>query len=376
VNVERVHAVARQAHEELESQGVVRSLTVLQEGLRGLTNQPGDAQSQAQISEARTALQVLANAPSNDWPSSDRQVAEELGLVEVMGDSLLESIEAVLARNEMTPAVADGEITPLAEQVTSTVSQLSTMVSAFAHFGIGADEPRGDAEIILTIPRSAVHDELRELGEEFQTLWKILVPFQELTTGTRSGIPVGTISSTAFGLELLAAPAVAYGVAKAVNEILSVYKNILDIRQARNELKASGLPDDALEAVDAHANSLMGERTSSLADDLLSEFAVAQPLDPGRRNELTIELRLSLNALANRIDSGYEIDVRAPSPPDEASDENPNDDVTGEPSDREFQRRIRDLSPTLRSERPIGSSILSLPEGSAPSEDDSEVPPT
>lgn len=370
MNAERLHAVAAVARDEIEALSVVSNLDALLTGLQGLANQPTDAASQQQISEARTALQRLAAAPSNGWPSSDRQIAEELGLTEVMGDQLLQRIEVVLARNEMTPAVAVAEITPIAEEVRSANAQLTALVAGLAFFGIGADQPAGDAEIIFTIPRDAVHEELRELGEEFKELWRILAPFQELVTGSRSGIPVESISSSSFGLELLAVPAFAYGVARAVNEILTVYKNVLDIREARQRLKESGVPDDALAGVDDHANQAMDERNKELAQELVSELPVAESIDEGRRNELVVEIRLSLNAIANRIDKGYDIDVRAPEPPEEPA-EGEEDGTASSPDELaqlSYQRQIRELSPRLRAERPAGASILALPEG--PAEDE------
>lgn len=177
MNSERLHAVAKATKDELEALSVLVHLDALAAGLQGLTNQPTDAASQQQMRDARTSLQQLASAPSNDWPASDRQIAEELGLVDVLGDQLLGRIETILARNEMTPAVAAEEVGPIADDVREASTQLNALVEAFAFFDVGADEPAGEAEIIFTILRMAVNDELRELGEEFAELWKILAPF-------------------------------------------------------------------------------------------------------------------------------------------------------------------------------------------------------
>lgn len=111
MNAERLHAVAKAIKAELDGLGVVANLDGLVAGLQGLTNQPTDAASQQQLSDARSALQQLGTAPSNSWPSSDRQISEELDLNDLLGSELLQRIEGVLARNEMTPAVAVAEIT-------------------------------------------------------------------------------------------------------------------------------------------------------------------------------------------------------------------------------------------------------------------------
>lgn len=367
MNAERLHAVARRIRGEIDALSVLQNLDNLLAGLQGLANSPSDPASQQRLSEARTALQTtLTTAPSNGWPSSDRQLVDELGLSDLLGEALLNRIEAVLSKNDMTPAVAANEITPIVEALRTDQAHLIALTDALSHFEIGADEPPDDAaEIVLTIPREAVDEDLRELGKEFTELARILRPFQELTTGSRGAIPVESISSSAFGLELLAIPAFAYGVARAVNEILTVYKNVLDIRNARQQLKDSGVPDEALAGVDNFANDAIGDRNETLAQELVEELPVASNLDESRRNELTIELRLSLNALANRIDRGYDIDVRAPEPPPvDADDEHENGGglPAEELESQEFQRQIRELSRHLRSDRPSGASILSLPE--------------
>lgn len=146
-----------------------------------------------------------------------------------------------------------------------------------------------------------------------------------------------------------------------------MYKNILEIREARQRLNEAGVPDEALAAVDDHANQAMAQRNESLAEELVNDLPVSPSLDEGRRNELTIEIRLSLNAIANRLDKGYDIDVRAPEPPPESEDADDEDGEPASPDEQaqyEFQRQIRQISPHLRSERPVGASILSLPETS------------
>jgi hypothetical protein len=127
---------------------------------------------------------------------------------------------------------------------------------------------------------------------------------------------------------------------------------------------SSGVPEIALASVDEHANQAVAERNEALAEELVDGLPVADSIDEGRKNELVIEIRMSLNAIANRIDRGYDIDVRAPKPPEEpASGEGDADTPSPDELARvNYQRQIRELSPRLRAERPSGASILALPE--------------
>jgi hypothetical protein len=365
VNTERFRVIAGEVLDEMSSLQLLSNLESLVAGLDVLASQPSDAAAQARISEARTALQALENAPSNEWPASDRQVLDELSISDVLGDRLLASIEEILSRNEITPAVAASEIRPAFDRARSVNASLEAIVAAFNFFGIQPPRIGTDAEIVVAIPRDAVHEHLGELGREFEELWRIIAPFQELMTGSRGDVSVASISSSMFGLELLVIPAMAYGIARAVNEILSVYKNILDIRLARQQLRDSGVPDDALSAVDEHANSIMSTNNEALATTLVAELPVAPSIDEGRKNELAIEIRLSLNAIANRIDKGYEIDIRAPDEPTKDTDEAESSDETPLNSGEQlrFREELRDLSRRLRNFKVEGASILTLPEG-------------
>ncbi|MCW3047585.1 MAG: hypothetical protein JWO74_1869 [Solirubrobacterales bacterium] len=74
----------------------------------------------------------------------------------------------------------------------------------------------------------------------------------------------------------------------------------------------------------------MAKEIGALVVDLLSE---ADQVDSGRANELRKELGDSLNALANRIDRGYSVEVRA--------GELPEADDAEEPSADEDDERLR-----------------------------------
>jgi hypothetical protein len=141
---------------------------------------------------------------------------------------------------------------------------------------------------------------------------------------------------------------------------------VLEIREARQRLKEAGLPDEDLERVEAYANRAVEERNKTLAEELVAELPAAPNIDEGRKNELTIAITLSLNAIANRIDKNYQFDVRAPEPPPEPEAGADDDDTPSPPADElarwRYQRQIRDLAPELRTSWSPSESILELPE--------------
>jgi hypothetical protein len=369
MNAERLHAVARAVKRDLDDMQVLAILSRLRQGLEEQVNAPAEPGPQQQVSAARQELATALNAaPSNTWPAADQQLVEELGISDLLGSRLFQRIDEILARNEITPTVARDEIIPIHDRLAQVDQHLASLFSAFDFFSIGAEElPDADCELSFSIPRPAVRDELNALGDEFVALRRILGPFQELVLGSRPGVEVRSISSSDFGVYLLAAPAWAFGLAKAVQVIVDTYKSILEIRLHRHELSQIGVPDSALTTLDSHANTVMGERLATLTVELVSDvLPVHESLDAGRRNELTIELGISLNKIANRIDRGYGIDVRAP---DVAEEPEPEEGVSPDPEElqrAEYYRGIRDAAPALRYLKVEGDPILSLAESSTP----------
>jgi hypothetical protein len=145
-----------------------------------------------------------------------------------------------------------------------------------------------------------VSDRLPDLGAEFIELQKILAPFVELGGEGRPDFEVRSIASSDFGLFLAASSSSVLVIAKAVEAIVDTYDKILDIKRKRAEL-ADLVPEDKLAGIDDHANTVMAERLVALAEELVA----GAKADAGRKNELKIEVNLSLNSLANRIDEGY-----------------------------------------------------------------------
>src|SRR4051812_13575269 len=118
MNAERLHRVSQLVLDELSETGARDAVQRLTSGLRDLAGSPTDAAAQDVIAEAREQLAVaLPNAPSNTWPPSDRQIVDEIGIADVLGQALLDRINGVLGQNQMTPNVAAAEIEPIASRI-------------------------------------------------------------------------------------------------------------------------------------------------------------------------------------------------------------------------------------------------------------------
>ena len=289
--------------------------------------EPQQPTYQQQIATFREQIDLaLAASPSNDFSPAWREATVELGVADLLGNSLRGTIYEIFHRNQITPATAAAELTELGERLNLLNETVRELLAGLDGLGIEAETlESGEFEIAILIPRRAVRNQLKPLGEELIQLERLLGPFAELSTGSRPEFKVRAISSSDFGVFLASVGPIAACLAFAVERVVGLYKQLLEIRSLRQKLSAEGLSDESLAGIKSHADDHMSTGIGIAVEDLITQFA--SKADSSRLNELRIELRLSLNAIANRIDQGYNVDVRVGAPPQDAGGEDPDPDA-------------------------------------------------
>lgn len=328
--------------------------------LNNVATSPQQPTHQQNVSSLRSAIEnLLTEADSDDFSPAWRQVVEELGAEGLLGRRLRDRLEAIFVRNEITPSAAAAEVTEIASELRAFQTRIAELVASLEGLGVGAEQlAAGDFELGFLIPRKEVDDEMGELGRELVRLKALLGPFLELSVGGRPDLVVRSISSSDFMIFLLASAPTALTIAKTMESLVTSYEKLTTIRLNLQALKQNGVPEEALEKVKEHAGATMSEGIESLAEELLEEAST--PPDPGRANELRVELKLSLNGLANRIDRGFNVEVRA------GEVEAPSDDEAGDVPELEAQREaarlVKAKQRELQFRRRDGHPILELPE--------------
>jgi hypothetical protein len=361
MNAERLHAIALALREELAETEAAPLLDQLATALRQVVQEPSQPAHQQSVSSLRQRLDAaLAAAPSNDFSPAWREAVEELGVADLLGERLHERVSSIFERNEITPSAAADELAEPNQRLQGLTEALDGLIAGFDYLGIGAEElPAGEFEVGFLVPRPAVKEELGSLGREFIELKRILGPFLELTTGTRPDLRVRSIASSEFQVLLESTPATALLLATALERLISSYEKVMNIRLAHKQLRESGASDETLAYVSKDAEKKMQTDIEALAEELVKH---AEHVQLERANELRTEVRTALNALANRIDRGYSVEVRAGEPEDE-------DEAEGDEPDAETQRlreqteRVLAAQKRLSFRNPTGEPILELPEG-------------
>ena len=360
MNAERLHVIVRAIRDEMKSSDTVTRLKNISENLLAQVNDPHNPDYQQVISDNLKSLYgALEEGDSNEFNPAWKQSAIEIGAYDLLGDRLQSRLQKIFERNQITPAIANDEVAELLKQVQDLNTAIVRVSRGFERLNIGAEELKpGECELGVLVPRGYVKNSLDFFGKELRELDFIFKTFTEVVTGSRPNLNIRTISSSDLTIFLDIAPEVAAFMAVAVERVIATYKKILEIRKLRGELKKQDVPENKLGGIEDHANDLMSDSIEELVVELMDKSF--KSLDAGRSNELKNALRFALQKIANRIDNGFNIDIRVEPIPEN------NKKTEGESTqsnERDVHVKIiQDASKSLQFINPEGSPILRLPE--------------
>ena len=306
---------------------------------------PGTAQYQTDANAQFTELEnTLLAVPSNKFSAAWRQTVEEMGIGDLLGAPLAARLAEIISRNEITLAVAAEEIKDIGGLVLRLGVTLDGLLDSFSQFHIGSEElAPGEFEIGFLIPRDAVGNERMALGEEIVRLEKILWPFFELATGTHPPIEVRAISSSNFQIVVSSLAGSALVFAKAISMLVDSYVKVKDLRENAEDLERKNVPPELVESLREHATASIEVDIEVIATQLILEHPENIRRE-GRDQELKSQLKVSLRAMARRLDKEYGFDVRHGELP---LPEDAPEDVTGAAAEIDARReKIRFMNLT------------------------------
>jgi len=327
MNTERLHAMAFEIKTDIEKLQVVQLLQQLTTHLQNIVNQPQQATHQQNLSTVRNNLnEKLSVSRVNGFSPAWTQALEEIGLSEYLGINLLSKINDIFNENQITPQVALQEVQQLHAKESKIVANLTNLINSFSYLEIGREKlASGEGEVGILLPREYIDNRFDKLAKELKELNGILMVLSEVGTGRAEHFELRQLSTTDPLITLGASLAVLSTIAVAIKPIISAYKEILEVRILHAKLAEMKVQKKRLQGVEEHAEEIMEKAIEKIKSELVANSPIT---DKGRKNELSIALSIALNKLANRIDRGFNIEVRVePIEVDEESEEEKNDDI-------------------------------------------------
>lgn len=358
MNTTKLHVIAKALKKEMARVGAVPLVNQAIQALENQIKQPQQPNHQQDVSKHLANLyKNLGGSPVDDYSPAWRDAMRQLGVENEYGASLEDRIRDIFEKNQITPQTALEEMRVLHEGINGTETQLTGLIAGLEYFDVGEDVLESDeCEVGIVVPRAYVNDNLREFGSELIELEKSLLVFSELVTGKREPLEIRQISSSELSVFLEYLPQVGACIAVAVERIVALYKQSLEIKKLKQELAAQDVPDDSLKGIEDHVTSLVSPKLDELAKELLENYG--DELDPDRKNEISIEIRHSLNKIANRIDRGFNVEIRV----SEVEDDEDAEQSDEADSQRSARQQILESASKIEYLEQIGDPVLFLPE--------------
>lgn len=360
MNTEKLYSICKELQLDFTQNKTVEHLTNLTNALQNVVNSPSDATQQTNLATKIKELENALNKSTvNYFSPAWRQMLEELGGTYLLGLELLETINETFQKNQITPVIALETIKELKQKLSKFKTGVDAIIQGFDTLELEGDELEENySEIGFLIPRDFIDNDLDNLGKEIHELTFILNALTEFVNGKKESYKIKSISSSD-PLITITTETVLWilAFAKIVEWLLDKYKTLLEIKKLRSELKEKGVPDKSLKGIEDHANNYMKNAVSKIVTEIDKNYAGVK--DANRRNELKNGLRIGFNKLVNRIDKGYNIEIRI-SEPDVPQEE---DQQTKDQKDKiGLYNQIKNISNKIEFIKVEGESILSLPE--------------
>jgi hypothetical protein len=371
VRAEALIEVFEDIVEEFEEQGTLTLLRNLVTSLENYIASPTEA-SQLEIAQNREALlSQIAESKFRAYPPVLNDVLTEIGVKAWVGDSLSGIIKASFEGNDLTPASSKERLQKILQNLDLLNKQANNFLTASYHFDIGADEQNfNDYEFSIVVPRGFVNDEFGKFGHEIGRLDKTFLVFAEIATGSRADFKIKSISSSDLTIILESVPATALLIATALERMAAFYETVLNIVVLQRQVfAAERIPEQVKEGMEKHVEDEKALGLEKIATAIEKEFF--KNVDSGRKNELGIELRKSLQQLALRFDSGFMFDVRGGEPDDSHVDEEGALDNSQEAIIR--YQRIKNARETIRHFQAQSEPLLRLTQAGNDNMDDEEA---
>lgn len=357
MNVERLHRVIYDFKNDLVQTNILALIQNVRDNLQNVVNQPNQPTYQINLVASIDELNKgLMSSRHNNYTPMFKETISDISNNMNFGEELKNEIQNIFASNSITPAKALEDINKIYNEISTVQTGITNAISGLESLNIEKEELEpGECELGYTIPRNYVDNKLVELKNEIGELNFILNFITEAVTGKTEEYKVKTISSSEFLLYVIIGLQVADVLSKATERILNHYKLILDIKVLRNQLSEKGVPSKETSSIDKYANGLMQSEIKKLAKEVIDAHYQGEKT---RKNEIENGLTIAFNKLANRIDSGFNIEIRV-EPLPKAKDEQKSED---------YENQVQLINSIQQSAKNIdyiearGKAILQLPE--------------
>jgi hypothetical protein len=341
-------------------QRVKENLDSVVTALSGYVNSPIEEQSKAFRGAVDKFRETAGSTPKELLLPTAQEIFADASLSNFYGDPLVKSLDSALS-SSLTPQEMLTNVSKLSEALAKKIGYVEAISGGLSELEVEYEAVEtGEFEFGYLLPREILNDELRELTKELEQFDKLLRAFNYINGRGDESPKVRTISSSWWQFFFELDPVQISALTFAIERIVALYKNGLDIRKTRIELERLGETETA-QKLDDRIQIKIKEGIDALATEMREKYKKIN--DEAMLNDYTVKLKFQLSHLARRIDQGARAEVRVgiPNKPKEpkAPDENQPEQVLAyEPKKIKYDEDMAVYVDSLR----IANEVLSMSE--------------
>lgn len=330
MNVSRLNRLVEILTAEIKRMAVVGVLDEMYDALSGAFNEPSKETTKA-FRDKFGEFQALQEASVTETlpPSFKRGIAE-LGLQKYFGKESVTALKNIVERSGKLP----DEILKSFDSYRSQAKKKYDVIAQVDHglSVLGADYDKleeGEFEFGLVIPDENTPSALGTFKKEVQKLEKAMRAFQELVGSDPDGAKIRSISASDWTFFVEISPEAAAAIAFAIERIVALYKNLLEIRVLKKQAQIVPNGEEIVRLIQQKVDEKTEAGLREIATSLIERQKISTPSRngdsaDGRNNELENHFSSIVKWLAKHIETGSVVEVRAeplPAPDIGAEDE-------------------------------------------------------
>lgn len=273
-----------------------------------LSSNPGNDSYQQSVSAAMQELtKAMATFEALLTPR-DKQLLNTISPELFFSSDLVVEIQAKVSENAATPSVITSYVQQLVDRRAQWQEHLSELKASLDAFGVGYEQPEfPSSEVGFLIPRDIFKNNYAQFIKESEVVKFIVDSASLVATGSAQEIKLSELATSdpyiVLGLDFRVVAAIG----AFVTWSLSTWKQVLEVRELRNKAKQIPAAAEFADQLEGKINELIDFRVKEEVSRLMQE-------NSRKGADLEARLARALHMLLERVERGYQVDLKLPPP--------------------------------------------------------------
>jgi len=248
----------------------------------------------------------------NKYSPSNLQIVESIGATEYFGLSALKKINTILTENSYNIQKTNSDLQEYLKARNDFLDLVKTTNDNLGKLNINPHYYIDDTfEVGILMPTNLTGNKITSVTKELNRWDKVFKTLKELTGETPGDTEINFVNNGSLQFFIDNTAQIGACLAVAVERVVKLYKNIVEIRIAKEKLKELGVSSGEQKTIEKQEKEIFNKEIDKIALDLVKEFA-SKSNDSGRINELKIAMKGHVAYIAKCIDNGITIEIIPP----------------------------------------------------------------